>query len=116
MTRLAPTTVVALAAAASAALGLGGCSPLVGDACETTTDCGTALYCETSLPSGYCTRRSCERDGCPEVGVCVTFRPSVSYCMASCASDSDCRDGYRCVTNFGPHAFCGDARGESPQD
>jgi len=104
----------ALVAAGLVAAALSACSPLVGDACETSTDCGTSMYCETSLPSGYCTRRSCERDGCPEVGVCVVFQPAVSYCMASCATDSDCRDGYRCVTDFGPHPFCGDARAEIP--
>ena len=104
---------LALAALGLAALAASGCSAIVGDACETSTDCGTSMYCETSLPSGYCTRRSYVNDGCPSVGGCVTFSPTVSR-VASCASDSDCRDGYRCVTDFGPHAYCGDARGDTP--
>lgn len=94
--------------------GLGGCAPIVGDACETQSDCGTGLFCERSMPGGYCTLRNCEDQGCPDEGVCIRFSADVSWCMQPCASKSDCRDGYTCVTEFGTHPFCNDARGQQP--
>jgi hypothetical protein len=48
----------------------------------------------------------CEQGTCPEDSVCVKFRPAleriaVTYCMASCETDSDCRgdEGYECMTS-----------------
>jgi hypothetical protein len=89
-----------------------GCANLVGDACETQTDCGSTMFCERSLPDGYCTRTGCELDGCPDEGVCIVFRPDVSYCMRRCETGGDCRDGYECVKDFGAYPFCNDTRGE----
>ena len=104
-----------LLVAALSALALApGCSAIVGDACTTQTDCGSSMYCELSLPDGYCTLRDCVDRDCPDEGVCVRFSVDVSYCMLLCESDADCRDGYRCVKDFGPHAFCNDEDGETP--
>ena len=98
---------IALVTLALAALVLGtGCQAVVGDACEINTDCGTEMYCERSMPEGYCTVKSCEVIGCPDYGVCVSFDLDQSYCMDPCDVDTDCRDGYVCVTDFGPHPFC----------
>lgn len=105
--------VVALAVLAVAAL-TQACTAVVGDACETQTDCGASMYCETSMPDGYCTLENCVSRGCPDEGVCIQFDPDTSYCMAACSSNSDCRDGYACVKGFGPHAFCNDKRGVVP--
>jgi len=108
---------------------LGGCTAVVGDACQIQTDCGQEMYCESSLPDGYCTVQDCESDGCPDEGVCVVFNQlyptasdgtaaeevaassAISFCMKRCEGDVDCRDGYTCVEGHGPHPFCNDALG-----
>lgn len=90
------------------------CSAIVGDACEAQTDCGASMFCERSMPDGYCTLKNCVARGCPDEGVCIEFDPDTSYCMAPCEANGDCRDGYTCVEGFGVHAFCNDARGEPP--
>lgn len=93
---------------------LGACAPIVGDACETQSDCGRSLFCERSMPDGYCTLKNCEDEGCPDEGVCIRFSADVSWCMAPCSGNGDCRDGYTCVKDFGTHAFCNDERGQNP--
>ena len=90
------------------------CSAVVGDACETQTDCGASMFCERSMPDGYCTLTNCIERTCPDEGVCISFDPDTSYCMAPCTSNGDCRDGYECVEGFGPHGFCNDKRGDPP--
>jgi hypothetical protein len=90
------------------------CSPVVGDACEVSADCGRSLICDLSMPDGYCTLESCEQNGCPGEGICIRFTPDISYCMQPCEANSDCRSGYTCVQDFGVHPFCNDARGEPP--
>lgn len=90
------------------------CAPIVGDACETSADCGRSLACERSMPGGYCTLKNCEDQGCPDEGVCIRFSSDVSWCMQPCSSNSECRDGYTCVKDFGRHPFCNDARGGAP--
>ncbi len=104
---------IMLLALATVPLG-SGCGSLVGDSCETQTDCGQTMFCELSLPEGYCTRRNCQLDGCPGSGVCITFEVGISYCMRECEDNDDCRDGYQCVSDFGVHPFCNDSRGVSP--
>jgi hypothetical protein len=98
-----PLAFVLLFVAASAV----GCAPAIGDECETALDCSSqgSRQCDRTQPGGYCTIMGCERDTCPEDSVCVKFRPdleriAVTYCMASCETDSDCRsdDGYECMT------------------
>jgi len=91
-----------------------GCAPIVGDSCDTQTDCGRRMFCELSMPDGYCTLRGCVDTTCPDRGVCIRFDADVSYCMARCEDDGDCRDGYRCVTDFGTHPFCNTAAAITP--
>lgn len=93
-----------------------GCAAIVGDSCETQSDCGQGMFCEKSLPDGYCTIRSCVESGCPEEAVCIRFDNDTSYCMAHCGGDGDCRGGYRCVKDFGLYPFCNDASGETPTE
>lgn len=90
------------------------CTPMVGDACESQTDCGRQMYCELAMPGGYCTQRSCLNAACSEGGVCIQFSPDISYCMQACDANGDCRSGYACVTDFGAYSFCNDKRGTPP--
>lgn len=91
---------------------LWGCTPSIGDDCDTALDCSAQAtrLCDQTQPGGYCTLPGCDMGTCPDEAVCVLFRPetprlSVSYCMLECESDSDCRDGegYRCLraSDFG---------------
>lgn len=91
-----------------------GCQPGVGSACTLSTDCGTtgALVCDTSEFQGYCTVEDCVPNECPNNAACVLFNPEVpgcapndrvqgsrigqQFCMATCGSNSNCRDGYEC--------------------
>ena len=87
-------------------LALVGCAPEIGDGCHNQLDCsaqGTRL-CDRTQPGGYCTIGGCEKGSCPEEAVCVKFlgdveRLAVTYCMAKCDGDGDCRDGdgYECT-------------------
>ena len=108
MNRLLAAALISIASAAA------GCSAIVGDSCTTQTDCGSAMYCELSLPDGYCTLKDCVYHSCPDSGVCVRFTEDTSYCMLQCKSNADCRGGYRCVTDFGLYPFCNDSGGETP--
>ncbi|MCC6559083.1 MAG: hypothetical protein IT372_39670 [Polyangiaceae bacterium] len=103
-----------LAAAAAAATG---CTPEIGDECQTSTDCSQQgdRLCDTNQPGGYCTIFNCEPDTCPEDdGVCVAFDPELdlacgivddgrwarferTFCLHECEDDGDCRSGYECV-------------------
>ena len=84
-----------------------GCGAVVGDSCEVDTDCGTGLACDTTFPDGYCTLGDCQRLGCADKGICVHFDAYTSYCMAPCESADDCRSDYTCISDLGPHDFCG---------
>jgi hypothetical protein len=103
------------------ALALGGCTPSIGDRCNSSTDCSVqgTRTCDTSQPGGYCTVLGCGANSCTN-SVCVVFRVSIpgcpyddyhapartgrSLCMAHCEKDSDCRqnDGYVCADPTGP--------------
>src|SRR5882724_11446216 len=90
--------------------------------CSATGD----RLCDITEPGGYCTVFNCEPDSCPDDAACINFGATLSvsesdpatqtnvvlpgctasqgnspyqrsFCMASCASDGDCRGGYRCV-------------------
>lgn len=107
---------LALAAAAAVLALLVGCTPGIGDKCNSSTDCSVTgtLLCDTSQPGGYCTVLNCTDDSCPNSAVCVMFQSTVpgcayddyqspsrtgrSFCMKHCSRDSDCRqsDGYIC--------------------
>jgi hypothetical protein len=94
---------VALAVALAA---LQGCASAIGDECDYDTDCPAGAYCDSSMPGGMCTDSPCRAGDCPDDSVCVEFSNGQSYCMASCGSDGDCRDGYSCITDIGPYPFC----------
>ena len=93
-----------------------GCKPKIGDECKLSTDCSAAgdRLCDMSAHGGYCTVYNCVPGACPEdESLCVEFGAQRSpaaacqdlqapspyartFCMATCESDSDCRDGYVC--------------------
>ena len=100
---------------AGAALALG-CTPKIGDQCTVSTNCSAAgdRLCDITQPGGYCTVFNCEPGTCPADSVCINFGTSLSsvksctpsqgnspyqrsFCMATCASDGDCRGGYSCL-------------------
>lgn len=103
--RLAPVLAAAVSIAFAAAVA-SGCGAVVGDACDSDTDCGSGLFCERTFPGGYCTISDCDERRCPEEGVCVQFDEATSYCMFACGGGDDCRDDYQCLEGFGPHPFC----------
>lgn len=103
-----------------------GCKPKIGDDCQLSTDCSAAgdRLCDITAPGGYCTVYNCEPNACPEdESLCVQFAARRSpiaacddlqspspyartFCMATCESDADCREGYECA----------DLRGDNPWD
>ncbi len=87
-------------------LALAACTAKVGDDCASNTDCGRTLVCDLAQPEGYCTLLGCRTNECPDEGVCVHFADGTAACMFRCKDDSDCRDGYTCVSNFGDAPFC----------
>ena len=98
-------------------LGLGlcaGCAAEVGDECSSNVDCSPNgdRVCDTAAPGGYCTILGCRAGSCPEEAVCVAWGRGVEereFCMRTCGSSSDCRDGYQC---FDP----GSCPAEDPRD
>ena len=85
---------------------LSACSSEVGDACVTAQECPAGAICDTTAPDGYCTISPCEPNSCPQESVCVEFENDLSYCMARCETNEDCREGYTCRTDIGPVKFC----------
>ena len=83
-----------------------GCTPAIGDSCNTAFDCSVSgdRQCDLARPNGACTIFGCEPDNCPENSVCVRWRPdpsrlSFTACMRRCNQDSNCRvdSGYLCM-------------------
>jgi hypothetical protein len=81
-----------------------GCSAEIGDECETSVDCSPDgdRVCDLAQPGGYCTIEDCTPDSCPDDALCIEFsfvepRLARSFCMATCETSGDCREGYRCV-------------------
>jgi len=88
-------------------LAVAGCGREIGDDCSTNVDCGTSRICDLSQPGGYCTISPCRADTCPSEAVCVRFSVDDSFCMRTCEVSDECREGYRCVTDFeGYPGFC----------
>ena len=85
---------------------LPGCGAEVGDECSTNVECGRGRACDRSSDDGYCTVTPCEANTCPENSVCVEFKNRVTYCMALCDSNGDCRKNYHCDEETGPTGFC----------
>jgi serine protease len=79
-----------------------GTSPL-GGACGGDGDCMAGMFCDVSLPGGYCTQ-DCTTQTCPGDGVCFSFcgdeacETVFNLCLDGCAADGDCRqgEGYIC--------------------
>lgn len=72
----------------------------IGDGCSASLQCGD-LECLTDLPGGLCSE-VCERF-CPDrAGAAATFCVDLGFsdggrCVAACAGDGDCREGYACT-------------------
>jgi hypothetical protein len=87
------------------ALALGaGCRPQIGDKCSLDIDCAPDANtadrtCDTTSPDGYCLISGCSADTCPDEASCVAFRQGdITFCMAACASNEDCRGPeYECI-------------------
>ncbi|MBN2576841.1 MAG: hypothetical protein JXP73_19920 [Deltaproteobacteria bacterium] len=73
----------------------GGCSSddvcLTGFCILDTDASGQATHWE----GGYCSG-NCQKYSCPQ-GSCLTLADGKSYCVATCATDGDCRQGYICA-------------------
>ena len=102
MSKLWQVVVLLFLAALAAA-----CEPAIGDECSTATDCPSGSTCDTSVPDGYCLEVGCDDNSdCPSEAVCVFFDNYLSYCLAKCDGDGDCRDGHVCRTDVGDARFC----------
>jgi hypothetical protein len=73
----------------------------VGDACDSTADCGGGVhgFCLTEAhgwPDGYCSRDCYNTLSCPTGSHCafVNNNTTAGYCMDDCTST--CRSGYTC--------------------
>ncbi|MBI5500959.1 MAG: hypothetical protein HY907_12005 [Deltaproteobacteria bacterium] len=87
----------------------------VGGPCTNDWDCpGEMPLCVTALgtgviiPGGYCTFGCDPADGrCPPGSRCVAygFDRVGAACLATCATDEDCRAGYRCLAVLGNVCF-----------
>src|SRR5690606_19404432 len=114
-----------------------GCTPEIGDECQTAIDCSTLgdRLCDTSQPGGYCTVFNCEPDTCEDEAVCVAFANELdpacqgvddgrfgrfgrTFCMRVCDKTSDCRSGYECVRPVDRRASVIDVEtdADNPQD
>ncbi len=61
-------------------------------------DGGSCLQASQGWPGGYCTTTDCA-DGCNgEEAACVAFLDDSSMCFDTCATNTECRTGYRCRT------------------
>lgn len=89
-----------------ASLGSVACESKVGDPCVTSTQCAPGQICDIKSKEGYCTLRDCEDDICPSGSICVTFENLDRYCMATCQTTDDCRDGYMCDTEISTEPIC----------
>lgn len=90
-----------------ATLALLACGREIGDDCATNVDCGSGRICDLSQPGGYCTISPCRPETCPAEAICVVFTVDDSYCMRTCATRDECREGYECVTGYeGYPGFC----------
>lgn len=86
----------------------------VGAACTKTNQCtkaGADAFCIEDkglfgeMPGGMCSA-SCDLVGCPSGSGCVDV--GLQICLDLCLANSDCRDGYDClsITSSDPRRFC----------
>ncbi len=93
----------------TAILTLLACGQDIGDACNSSAECGAGRLCDRASKDGYCTITPCSvaPNSCPENSFCVEFMSEQTFCMAACTDNDDCRDGYSCVDHdASDHAFC----------
>ena len=88
------------------------CGQEIGDACNSSAECGTGRLCDRASKDGYCTVTPCTvaPNSCPENSFCVEFSNEQTFCMAACEENDDCREGYTCVK----HEFDPDDDPETP--
>ncbi|RAL23489.1 hypothetical protein DL240_04830 [Lujinxingia litoralis] len=98
---LAPRS-LAIAFAAALLLTVG-CAPQIGSECASDNECPSGARCDLSVKGGICTIRDCRPGECPEDSTCVAFDRHLSFCLKSCQSDEDCREGHRCVDGGQDH-------------
>ena len=94
------SVVVALLGVAS------GCGTDIGDDCTSDAQCGEGRICDRSSRGGYCTVSPCAENTCPENSVCVRFENDLTYCMALCSSEEDCRPNYTCTDEEAVAKYC----------
>jgi serine protease len=70
----------------------------VGDACGSSSDCGSGLFCESGFDGGYCTADCVDvASDCPAGSTCFDVGGGDQICFDDCDDDSDCtRGGYVC--------------------
>lgn len=85
----------------------------VGQPCREGNDCPlrAASACIVPWPEGYCTEVACTVGSCPSGARCVTgieFAgvPFDAFCLQTCQTERDCREGYRCVDVSLPEKVC----------
>ncbi len=78
-----------------------GASP--GDACDASESCPADYFCFEERfggwPGGACLSFGCDPDsgaGCGEGATCVASTTGDGLCVAECAGEGDCREGYGC--------------------
>ncbi|MBK7858212.1 MAG: hypothetical protein IPJ65_06235 [Archangiaceae bacterium] len=66
--------------------------------CDRDSDCVSGLYCDTTVPHGFCTA-NCATRACPGSDICVSFSQGAPLCMGLCATpgkQSSCRPDQTC--------------------
>ena len=73
----------------------------LGAACAAPSDCasGVCFSAEQGWPDGLCADLCTERN-CPEGASCVPLT-GVPWCLPTCATAADCREGYACNDDMG---------------
>ena len=86
----------------------------IGHTCAHYSECDgieSRAACITEWPEGYCTELSCTLGSCPLGSRCVTGITFTNvdidaFCLATCETNSDCRDGYMCTDVGQPQRTC----------
>ncbi|MBU1241385.1 hypothetical protein KKF84_21590, partial [Myxococcota bacterium] len=73
-------------------------SEKVGSPCDETTDCDGV--CNTAVPGGMCIKPCSDVDLCGSGTNCLPFSDTESYCVPTCTTVDDCRDGYVCANGM----------------
>ena len=90
---------------------------LDGEDCDEDVQCasGECLLPEEGFPGGMCSVTGCEsRRDCFSIGAaCLRGEFNGNLCVQLCASDAECRDGYRCRGENGGSYCFPDVAGEA---